>query len=93
MRRIVLYFFAALTVLALAGDAWVSLSAGSPMYRPLGSVWYSLHSASLNATQAGIQRYLFAWLWDPAIQTFLLAPAWIIPLGVTLAMIVFKRRR
>ncbi|TNE37588.1 MAG: hypothetical protein EP347_07640 [Alphaproteobacteria bacterium] len=93
MRRILLYFFAGLTILALAGDAWVSLSAQSLMYRPLGSVWYSLHSASLNATQAGIQRYLFAWLWDPGIQTFLLAPAWIVPLGVTLGLVILKRRR
>ena len=33
---------------------------------------------SLNLSQAVIQRYISPWLWDPAIQTVLTAPAWLV---------------
>ncbi len=47
-------------------------------WRPvaLGEIWYKLHSSSLNGAQAGIQRYIAPWLWEPAITTVLLWPGW-----------------
>lgn len=41
----------------------------------LGGMWFAIHKASLNVTQAVIQRYIAAWLWDPIIQWVLLQPA------------------
>ncbi len=52
---------------ATHGD-WTIISAGE--------VWYRIHRASLNGAQAGIQRYVAPWLWDPVIATLLRGPAW-----------------
>lgn len=41
----------------------------------LGGMWFAIHKASLNFTQAVIQRYIAPWLWDPVIQWVLLQPA------------------
>jgi hypothetical protein len=42
-----------------------------------GQMWHDLSPGSLNLTQAVVQRYLFPWLWDPVIRTWLLWPVWI----------------
>lgn len=44
----------------------------------LGELWFKVDTASLNAAQAGIQRHVAAWLWDPVIATILLAPGWVV---------------
>ena len=44
----------------------------------LGEHWYRLHPASLNGAQAGIQRYIAPWLWEPVITSVLLLPAWLV---------------
>jgi len=49
---------------------WRSDGAGLSL-RPLGQLWYSLDSASLNLVQAVIERYLLPALWDPLLLTFL----------------------
>lgn len=49
------------------GD-WTIISAGE--------VWYRLDRSSLNGAQAGIQRHVAPWLWDPVIATLLRGPAW-----------------
>ena len=41
-----------------------------------GELWYMIHRGSLNLTQAVIQRYVAAWLWDPVMVSILVAPAW-----------------
>ena len=60
----------------------------------LGELWFKLHPHSLNAFQAGIQRYLTPWLWEPVITTILLWPGWLV-FGVPglLAVILCRRRR
>ena len=63
---------------------WTSVS--------LGQVWFDFHTASLNAAQAGIQRYLWPALWDPGIQTVLSWPAWIIVGVPGIALLWFCRR-
>ncbi len=52
---------------------------GGEGWRPvvLGDLWYEVHRASLNAAQAGIQRYVAPWLWEPVITTVLLWPVWL----------------
>jgi len=66
-----------LAAVAAAGyEALAALQSGG--WRPiaLGELWYKLHSASLNGAQAGIQRYIAPWLWEPVITTVLLWPGW-----------------
>lgn len=58
-----------------------------------GEVLFRLAPESLNLVQAIIQRYLFPWLWDPAIQTALLWPAWPVLGGVGAALYLAGRIR
>jgi hypothetical protein len=37
-----------------------------------------LHKGSLGLLQAGTQRHIAPWLWDPVLQTILLWPGWLV---------------
>ena len=58
-----------------------------------GELWYELSPDTLNMLQAGIQRNVWPYLWDPVILNLLLLPAWVI-LGVLgiLLVLLFRRR-
>lgn len=58
-----------------------------------GEIAFRLFPEWLNTAQAVIQRYVSAWLWDPAIQTFLLWPAWPILGGLGLLLLLPGRQR
>ena len=79
----------------------VSLAVGGDGYRlvPFGEMWFRLDqmlgTASLNVSQAVVQRYVWAWLWETVIQTILGLPAWAvfgIP-GLVLLWAGSRRRR
>jgi len=78
MWRWIGFIFGALTIVVLALDGWRLYDTG--LYKPatLGATWAAVDIASLNLSQAVVQRYVSAWLWDPAIQTVLAAPAWLV---------------
>ncbi len=61
---------------------------------PLGQLWYELHPGSLNLTQAVIERYVWAPLWDPAIIAVLQWPAALVfgVVGLVLIALGFVRR-
>lgn len=62
----------------------------------LGELWYALAPGSLNLSQAVIQRYLWAPLWDPGLITVLLWPAVLVLGGIGLVLLVlggFRRSR
>lgn len=66
-----------LAAVAAAGyEVLLAFDAGN--WRPvaLGELWFKLHAASLNGAQAGIQRYISPFLWEPVITTVLLWPGW-----------------
>jgi hypothetical protein len=44
----------------------------------LGEMWFKIHPSSLNGAQAGIQRYVAPWLWEPVITTLLLWPGYLV---------------
>jgi len=82
-----------LAALAAAGfEAWLAVDAGG--WRPVaaGEIWFKLHAPSLNAAQAGIQRHVAPFLWDPVIATVLLAPGWLVP-GLPAALLLWACRR
>ena len=65
----------------------------------LGELWFRLDqemgTGSLNVSQAFVQRYIWAWLWEGVIQNILTAPAWVmfgIP-GAILAWVCRSRGR
>lgn len=82
------------TIAALGWDIWRAVDGGPFALSALGELWAGLDFASLNATQAFIQRYLFPWLWDPAIQTWLTWPA-VIALGAPalILLLIFRNRQ
>jgi len=88
-----LFFIAGLA--AFGYDLWRWLVDGEAFrLEPLGELWFMIDPSSLNGAQAAIQRYVWPWLWDPAIVTVLLWPAALVLAGFGLIlMILFRRRR
>lgn len=65
-------------MVALTIDATKSLAGQEKwIVTPLGEYWFKLSSASLNASQAAIQRHVHPYLWDPIILNILQTPAWV----------------
>lgn len=88
-----LLLFAALGAAGYEIFMWVA--SGAHEIVSAGGLWYLIHRSSLNAAQAITQRYLFPWLWDPAIAWVLVQPAWAVlglP-GLALAVICRPVRR
>ena len=71
------------------------LSAGGIEISALGEQWFRLHKESLGLLQAGVQRHLWPWLWDPVLQTVILWPGWLTFgfLGLVLIRLFRRRRR
>ena len=66
-----------LLAIAVAGhEAVMWLDGGTYRTLALGKLWFTIDAASLNITQAAVQRYLWAWLWDGVAVNLLLIPAW-----------------
>ncbi len=80
---------------AIAYEVMAAVNAGSWRMIALGEMWFKLHTASLNISQAAIQRHVAPWLWEPVITTILLWPGWAVfgvP-GVLASVFCRKRRR
>jgi len=63
---------------AFAYEVMVAIDHGSWRMIALGEIWFKLHPQSLNTAQAGIQRHVAPWLWEPVITTILLWPGWLV---------------
>ena len=84
-----------LTALVLLGlDVWAWTDTGVFRLMSAGELWFSLDPGSLGTAQAAIQRYVHPWIWDPLVQSILLAPAAIV-LGILglMFLILFRQRR
>lgn len=82
-------------VIAAAIDGTKSIAASKLVMTPLGLQWFEFSPDTLNAAQAGIQRNVSPWLWDPVIQNLLLLPTWLVAglLGALFVWIGSHRRR
>ncbi len=76
-------------------DCTKSIAASAWTTTPLGQIWFEISPSSLNGLQAGIQRNLSPFLWDPVAQTILLMPPWTIlgPLGLLCLWFGDRKRR
>ena len=63
----------AIAVAALSFVLWLT---GQDLTEVTGQVWYHLHPASLNLTQAVVQRYIHPRLWDDVLLPLLQWPAY-----------------
>ena len=66
------------TLIVLGLDGYRLYETGLYKASTIGATWAAVDIASLNISQAAVQRYISAWLWDPAIQTVLSAPMWLV---------------
>ena len=86
----------AAAVVAFANDLISFAQTGTYRVIPAGQVWFDIHVASLNLTQAVVQRFLHPLLWDPVIATMLQWPAWSLlgaPAAVFIAIAANRRVR
>ncbi len=83
-------------MIALTVDGTQSLASTEGwVTTPLGEHWYKLHVASLNSSQAAVERYVHPYLWDPILITVLQTPTWIFfgVLGLLFYWLGRRRRR
>ena len=80
--RIIGWVLLALALVLVGHEALNALEGEGYNLIALGELWFRLDqamgTASLNVSQAFIQRYVWAWLWEGIIQNILSAPAWLV---------------
>lgn len=89
--RIVGLILFLLGLVAAAYDIFHSVQVDRPDSTSLGELWFSIHPGSLNLSQAVVQRYVSPTLWDPYIQSVLLAPGWLVLGGLGIVFLVLAR--
>lgn len=94
MLRVLGWLFLLAGLAAFGRDLLRSLDADAAFrLSAAGELWYALDPGSLNLSQAVIQRYLWAPLWDPGLITVLLWPAAFVLAGLGLFLLVLGRLR
>ena len=93
--RVLGWLVTAVAFMAAGAEILASLEAGAYQGLAIGHLWFKIDAASLNLSQAVIQRRIHPSVWDPVIVTFLGWPAWIVfgVLGPALALLFRKRDR
>ena len=82
-----------LAALAAAGyEAMAAIKSGGWHPVALGELWYRIDRGSLGLAQAGVQRHVASWLWEPVIVAILRLPGWI-AFGVPAAALLWLGRR
>lgn len=71
---------------SIAGD-------GELIFTALGEHWFNIHAASLNNLQAGIERNINPYFWDPIFVSLLQTPSWIFFTVLGLLLYWAGRRR
>jgi hypothetical protein len=79
---------ALLVGLATSGLLAAAAVSGIAVTQPLGRIWFSLDSGSLNLAQATIERGIWPPLWQSGVQPLLLQPGLYVALGALAVAIV-----
>lgn len=87
--------FCAGAAIAVALDVIRLIEKGSYLPLKAGTIWAVIDRPSLSLTQAGIERHVAPWLWDPVMLTLLTSPLWLILAipGVFFLLISHWRKR
>ena len=92
--RFIASWFLVAGVIALGHDGIKSIAnEGGFVMTALGKHWFDLHPPSLNGLQAGTERYVAGWLWDPVLIGVLQTPTWIVCFVVAGLLYWFGRKR
>lgn len=93
LLRLLALFALAMALITAVLDITRSIADSALIMTPLGVDWFNLSPATLNVSQATIQRYVHPILWDPVIQTILLAPSWFVFGVIWLLLSLLGRNR
>lgn len=94
--RFIASWFLVAGVVALVHDGIKSIAnEGGFVMTALGKHWAEFHLQSVNAFQAGVERYLSEWLWWSVFFNLLQTPTWIVCFAIAglLYWLGRKRRR
>ena len=97
IARIIGWVFLVLALILTCYQFFLAPMGGGNSMVVFGELWFHLDqvlgSGSLNVTQAFVQRYVSAWLWESVIQNILTSPASLV-LGIPgLALLWLFRNR
>ncbi len=93
------YVFLLLAVAAAGYEVFLVFENREYRTVALGEIWFRadqmFQTGSLNLSQAVVQRYVSAWLWEAVLQRVLGFPAWSVfgVIGLALWWAGFRRRR
>ena len=90
--RVLGYLLAIIAVAAVGYEAWQAVANDGWKIIALGQLWFTVDAQSLSVSQAGIQRYVAPWLWEPIITTILLWPGWAV-FGVSASLLIWVGRK
>lgn len=93
MRKRIGQFLLLLALAIVVWEGFAFAEFGEWRLFVFGEIFFRLIPEWLNLAQAVIQRYLHPWIWDPAIQSFLLWPAWPVLGGLGAGLYLWGRRR
>ncbi len=78
LTRVLGLWLIAASIVGIVIDGTKSIAADDLIVTPLGETWFVLSPSTLNLVQAGIERNIHPWLWDPVIQWLLMLPNWLV---------------
>jgi hypothetical protein len=90
--RIIGWLLVLAALVVLVADLIARLDTGHFAPTAAGQLWFEISPSTLELAQAGVQRHLVTWLWDPVMQTVLLWPAALV-LGVPGVALLWACRR
>ena len=76
LLRILALFSLAIAVITAVLDVTRSIADSTVVFTSLGIDWYHFAPTSLSRAQEIIQELVHPIIWDPIVQTILLAPSW-----------------
>lgn len=92
--RFIASWFLVIGVMALVHDGIKTIANDGEFVRTaLGRHWFDMHPTSLNGLQAGVERYVAGWLWDPVLIGILQVPTWIVSFILAGLLYWFGRKR
>lgn len=77
---------------ALVRDGTKSIAGNAVFITRLGEDWNNLHSTSLDALKAALERYAGPWAWDLTTQYLLAPPSWLV-LGIIGSVFILIGRK
>lgn len=91
--RILAYFLLALALITAVLDLTRSIADSAISIRPLGLAWFEFSPTTLLFAQGLIEKYTHPYIWNPIIQTLLLAPSWLVfgTLWLLISFVTMKR--